>query len=127
MPTTQTRQQVLDNISQCGNMSYAEWVNFLFSVAFLTDINGGTSLSASLRTVIIGGDLLVINWMTDLIADSAITYYGKHGAYPIIIEENQDPDNNQWTPNGAPAYSWNAGRTILTLNPQTANTNFIIL
>lgn len=125
----QTREQVLDNISPCGAMSYAEWQRFLASIAFLTDLTGGSSLTASLRTVIVGGDELVINWMTDNIPESApaITYFGKHGGFPVIIEENQDPDNHQWTPNAAPAYSWNAGRTILTLNPQTPNTNFIIL
>lgn len=123
----QTRPQVLDNISPCGIMSYAEWQQFLSSVAFLTDINGGSNLSSSLRTVIIGGDELVIDWYNDLVAGSPNTYFAKHGAYPVVIEENQDADNSQWTPNGAPSYSWNAGRTILTLNPQTANTNFIIL
>lgn len=123
----QTRPQVLDNISPCGIMSYAEWQQFLYSVAFLTDINGGTNLASSLRTVITTGDLTVIDWDNDIILGSTTTYFGKHGAYPIIIEENQDPDNNQWSPNGTPSYSWNAARTVLTLNPQTANTNFIIL
>lgn len=123
----QTRQQVLDNISRCGGMSYAEWQQFLMAVAFLTDINGGSNISASLRTVLTIGDITVIDWFNDDVGSTTTTYYAKHGAYPIIIEENQDPDNNQWTPNGTPSYSWNAARTILTLNPQTANTNFIIL
>lgn len=122
----QTRQQVLDRIGTCGNMSYAEWIQFLNSVAFLTDIVGGGSLSASLKTVIQGGDILVIDWFNDTVDFSAVTYYAKHGGFPMIAEENKG-DDNQWTPNAAPAYSWNAGRTILTLSPQTPNTNFIIL
>lgn len=126
---TQTRTQVLDNISPCGAMSYNEWIIFLNSIAFLPDLIGGSSLSASLRSIITGGDEVVIDWTTDHVNGNPDnpTYYAKHGAYPVIIEENQDPDNLQWTSNAAPSYSWNAGRTILTLNPQTPNTNFIIL
>lgn len=122
----QTREQVLDNISICGGMSYAEWQRFLYSVAFLTDINGGASLSASLRTVITGGDQTVITWLTDVVDGDTVTYQAKHGTYPVIIEENQ-ADDGTWSPNGTPAYTWNADRSVLTLNPQTTNTNFIIL
>jgi len=125
----QTRAQVLDNISPCGGMSYAEWIQFLNSIAFLTDLDGGSSLSASLRTVIQinDGNPIVIDWYADVIIPTTSTYFAKHGAFPLIIEENQDPDTLKWTPDAAPAYTWNAGRTILTLNPQTENTNFIIL
>lgn len=122
----QTRSQILDNISKCGGMSYAEWIRFLDSVALLTDVNGGASLSSSLRTVFVGGDQVVINWLTDIVDGDTITYQQKHGSFPMIVEENQN-DDLTWTQNGNPAYFWNAGRTILTLNPQTVNANFIIL
>lgn len=67
-----------------------------------------------------------IVWAVDPVPGGGMTYLQKHGAFPMIAEENKG-DDGKWTPNAAPAYSWNTDRSILSLFPQTTFTNFIII
>lgn len=66
-----------------------------------------------------------IVWAVDTIPGGGGTYSQKYGGFPNIEEENKG-DDGKWTPNGAPAYSWNTDRSILSLYPQATYTNFII-
>lgn len=85
---------------------------------------GGKTVKTPLQ--ITNGANLTITWSTDTPPGSGISYLATHGAFPEIVEENLG-DDNIWRPNGAPAYSWNTDRSILSLFPQTQYTNFIII
>lgn len=89
---------------------------------------GGGVISANQKTpiVITDGSPKTITWATDIPDGEIVTYLVKHGAYPIITEENQN-DDGTWNQNASASYVWNTARTILTLTPQTVKANFIIL
>lgn len=42
MPTQKTRQEIIDYLTQCGGLSYQNFVNFLYSIPFLNELGGGS-------------------------------------------------------------------------------------
>lgn len=41
MATQKTRQEIINALNACGGLSYNEWVNLLYSIPFLNELEGG--------------------------------------------------------------------------------------